>query len=299
MPPISLAIVLGAIFWMLPHTMSYNGLNLLLKLAVPVALATLAQMFILCVNDLDLSLGAFVSLVACITATWVHDTPLLGYLVLAGLIAMYAVMGAVIHLRDLPSIVVTLGMSFVWLGMAVLVLPTPGGAAPEWIRWLMTIKPSLVPFPIIAMGVMALAVHVFLMRSALGTVLRGAGGNPKALQRAGWSMLRLKMTMFALAGFFGVLSGMALVGLTTAADANIGARYTLLSIAGAILGGSEFVGGKVSPVGAVIGAATLLLTGSLLTFLRLNPDFQIGAQGAILIIVLALRVLITRTETRQ
>ena len=170
---------------------------------------------------------------------------------------------------------------------------------------------------------MALAVHMFLMRSALGTVLRGAGGNPKALQRAGWSMLRVKMTMFALAGFFGVLSGMALVGLTTAADANIGARYTLLSIAGAIpsytqkapveqdpnvssapadiagaiLGGSEFVGGRVSPVGAVIGAATLLLTGSLLTFLRLNPDFQIGAQGAILIIVLALRVMLTRTET--
>lgn len=299
LPPISLAIVLGAIFWMLPHTMSYNGLNLLLKLAVPVALATLAQMFILCVNDLDLSLGAFVSLVACITATWVHDTPLLGYLALAGLIGLYAIMGALIHLRELPSIVVTLGMSFVWLGMAVLVLPTPGGAAPDWIRWLMTIKPSLVPFPIIAMSVMALAVHMFLMRSALGTVLRGAGGNPKALQRAGWSMLRVKMTMFALAGFFGVLSGMALVGLTTAADANIGARYTLLSIAGAILGGSEFVGGRVSPVGAVIGAATLLLTGSLLTFLRLNPDFQIGAQGAILIIVLALRVMITRTETRR
>ncbi|MEM1352945.1 MAG: ABC transporter permease [Pseudomonadota bacterium] len=299
LPPLSLIVVLGAIFWMLPHTMSYNGLNLLLKLAVPVALATLAQMFILCVNDLDLSLGAFVSLVACITATWVHDTPLVGYLALACLVGLYAVMGAMIHLRDLPSIVVTLGMSFVWLGLAVLVLPTPGGAAPDWIRWLMTTKPALVPLPIIAMVIMAFAVHLFLMRSALGTILRGAGGNPKALERVGWSMLRVKMTMFALAGFFGVLSGMALVGLTTAADANIGVRYTLLSIAGAILGGSEFVGGRVSPIGAVIGAATLLLTGSLLTFLRLNPDFQIGAQGAILIIVLALRVLITRREAKQ
>jgi ribose transport system permease protein len=105
--------------------------------------------------------------------------------------------------------------------------------------------------------------------------------------------------MYALSGFFGVLSGMALVGLTTSADANIAERYTLLSIAGAILGGSQFVGGRVSPIGAVIGAITLLLTGSFLSFLRLNPDWQIGAQGAILILVLALRVLIDRSDNRS
>ena len=298
LPPLSLAALLIAIFWLQPRTMSYFGLNLLLNLAVPIALATIAQMFILCVNELDLSIGAFVSLVACITATWLHDTPLLGVLALAGLVAAYAALGALIHLRNLPSIVVTLGMSFVWLGLAVLVLPTPGGKAPDYIRSLMTLKPPFVPFPIIAAVVLALVVHVGLMRSAFGTVLRGAGGNPKSLERAGWSILRIKMTMFALAGFFGVLSGMALVGLTTSADANIALRYTLLSIAGVILGGGEFVGGRVSPVGAVIGAVTLALAGSFLSFLRLNPDWQIGAQGAILILVLALRVLIGRAEAR-
>lgn len=299
LPPLSLAALLIAIFWLQPRTMSYFGLNLLLNLAVPIALATIAQMFILCVNELDLSIGGFVSLVACITATWLHDTPLLGFLALAGLIVAYALLGAMIHLRNLPSIVVTLGMSFVWLGLAVLVLPTPGGKAPEYIRWLMTLKPPYIPFPIIAAVVLALAVHIVLMRSAWGTVLRGAGGNTAALARAGWSILRIKMTMFAMAGFFGVLSGMALVGLTTSADANIALRYTLLSIAGVILGGGEFVGGRVSPIGAVIGAMTLALAGSFLSFLRLNPDWQIGAQGAILIIVLALRVLISRTEKRQ
>lgn len=298
LPPLSLAALLIAIFWLQPRTMSYFGLNLLLNLAVPIALATIAQMFILCVNELDLSIGGFVSLVACITATWLHDNPLLGILALAGLILAYAGLGALIHLRNLPSIVVTLGMSFVWLGLAVLVLPTPGGKAPEYIRTLMTLKPPFVPFPIIACVVLAGVVHLVLMRSAWGTVLRGAGGNTAALARAGWSILRIKMTMFALAGFFGVLSGMALVGLTTSADANIALRYTLLSIAGVILGGGEFVGGRVSPIGAVIGAVTLALAGSFLSFLRLNPDWQIGAQGAILIIVLALRVLISRAETR-
>ena len=54
--------------------------------------------------------------------------------------------------------------------------------------------------------------------------------------------------MFALAGFFGVLSGLSLIGLTTSADANIALRYTLLSIAGVILGGGEFVGGRIRPL---------------------------------------------------
>ena len=298
LPAASLAVILAAIFWLQPRTMSYFGLNLLLNLAVPIALATVAQMFLLCVNDLDLSIGAFVSLVACIAATWLNDTPLLGIAALALLVAAYAGMGALIELRQLPSIVVTLGMSFVWLGLAVMVLPTPGGKAPDWIRALMTLKPWLIPFPIIASVVIALVVHLGLMRSSYGVVLRGAGGNPRSVARAGWSMLRVKVTMFALAGFFGVLSGIALIGLTTSADANIALRYTLLSIAGVILGGGEFVGGRVSPVGAVIGAMTLTLAASFLSFLRLNPDWQIGAQGAILIIVLALRVLISRAEAR-
>ena len=298
LPALSLAALLAAIFYLQPRTMSYFGLNLLLNLAVPIALATIAQMFILCVNDLDLSLGAFVSLTACITATWLYDTPILGVLALAGCVLAYALLGALIHLRNLPSIVVTLGMSFVWMGIAVLILPTPGGKAPDWIRTLMTLKPAYVPFPIIASVVLGLVVHFGLMRSAAGVVLRGAGGNPQSVERAGWSLLKVKVSMFALAGFFGVLSGMALVGLTTSADANIALRYTLLSIAGVILGGGEFTGGRVSPIGAVIGAIPLALAGSFLSFLRLNPDWQIGAQGAILILVLALRVLIDRSDRR-
>jgi len=129
-------------------------------------------------------------------------------------------------------------------------------------------------------------------------VLRGAGGNPRAIARAGWSMLTIKVTMFALAGLFGVLAGLSLIGLTSAADAHIADRYTLYSIAGVILGGGEFVGGRVSPSGAVIGAMTLTLAGSFLIFLRISPDWQVGAQGGILILVLALRALINWREAR-
>jgi ribose transport system permease protein len=298
LPILSFVLILLAVFWLQPRAMSYVGLNLLLNLALPIAFATIAQMFVITVNDLDLSLGAYVGFVACVGATWLADQPLLGLAALAGGIVAYAAVGALIHLRDLPSIVVTLGMSFVWLGLAILVLPTPGGKAPEWLRALMSWKTPIVPFAVYGLLVLAIVVHFGLMRSAYGVVLRGAGGNPRSIERAGWSLLKTKVTMFALAGLFGTFAGLSLVGLTTSGDANIALRYTLLSIAGVILGGGEFTGGRISPIGAVIGAMTLTLAGSFLSFLRLDPDWQIGAQGAILIIVLALRVLINRAEAR-
>jgi ribose transport system permease protein len=298
-PALSLAALLVAVFVIQPRTMSYVGLNLLFNLAVPVALATIAQMLIMMVNDLDLSMGAFVSFVACVTATMLQTDPVLGALILAGCIAIYAVLGIVIYVRNLPSIVVTLGMSFVWGGLAVLLLPAPGGTSPEWLRWLMTSKPPFVPMAIVASVIIAAVAHWLVMRSAFGVVLRGVGGNERTVERAGWSVLRARATAYALAGLFAVLSGMSLVGLATSADANIALRYTLLSIAGVILGGGEFVGGRVSPIGAVIGALTLTLAASFLSFLKISPDWQIGAQGAILIIVLALRLVLARAERQE
>lgn len=298
LPAISLALVLLGIAWLNQRAISYFGLNLMLNLGIPVTLATIAQMFVITVNDLDLSIGNFVSFAGCVTATWLHDVPLLGVIVLLAGIAVYALMGAVIYLRNIPSIVVTLGMLFVWQGLAVLLLPKPGGKPPDWLRWLMNVHTPYVPFPIIAAIVVAVVVHIGLMRTSYGAILRGSGGNSNAIARAGWSLLKTKVIMYALAGLFGVLSGLALIGLTTSADANIGKGYSLLSIAGVILGGGEFVGGRVSPIGAVIGALTLTLAGSLLNFMRISPDWQVGAQGAILIIVLAARALINRTERR-
>jgi ribose transport system permease protein len=298
LPFISLAVVLIATFIVQPRTMSYFGLNLMLQYAVPIALATIAQMFVITANDLDLSIGPFVGLVTCIGATLLHDQPALGVLALASLVALYALVGALIHLRDLPSIVVTLGLAFVWLGIAVLILPSPGGKAPDWLKSTMGFQIPFVPFPIVAAIAIAITVQLALMHTSLGVIARGAGGNAKALTRAGWSMLRTKAALYAIAGFFGVLSGLSLLGLTTSGDAHVADRYTLYSIAGVILGGGEFIGGRVSPLGAVVGALTLALAGAFLIFLRISPDWQIGAQGAILIIVLALRAVVTRVEAR-
>jgi ribose transport system permease protein len=298
LPFLSLGIVLAATFYVQPRTMSYFGLNLMLQYAVPIALATIGQMFVITVNDLDLSIGPFVGLVGVIAATVLNANPALGIAALAACVLGYGLVGALIHLRNLPSIVVTLGLSFVWLGIAVMILPSPGGKAPLLLKTIMAYPMPFVPFPIVAAIVIGLIVHVALMTTSFGVIARGAGGNPKALTRAGWSMLQTKVIMYMLAGLFGLLSGLSLLGLTTSADAHVADRYTLYSIAGVILGGGEFIGGRVSPMGAVVGALTLALAGAFLIFLKISPDWQIGAQGAILIVVLAMRALITYREAR-
>ncbi|CAG9272550.1 ABC transporter permease [Paraburkholderia unamae] len=299
LPVVSLGAVLVPILILQPATFSYFGSNLLLNLAVPLVLATLAQLAIITVNDLDLSIGPFVSLVACIGATILDQHPWLGVLALAACVLGYALIGALIEIRRIPSIVVTLGLSFVWSGLAIVLLPSPGGASPTWLGTAMSFQTPLIAAPIVWSVLIALLAHVFLMRSSVGVRSRAVGGNPRAVSRFGWSLVARRAMLYAVAGVFGVLSGLALLGLTTSADANIALRYTLLSIAAVILGGGEFVGGRVSVVGAVLGAITLTLAASFLAFLNISSDWQVGMQGAILIVVLSLRVLLQRNGDRQ
>jgi len=299
LPLLALGGLLAAVFYRQPLAMSYFGLNLLLNLAIPVAFATMAQVVILAVGDLDLSTGTFVSLVATIGATLLPTQPLLGVAALVALIGVYALAGALVEWRKLPSIVVTLGLSFVWLGCAVLLLPVPGGKAPQWLVAAMNVKTPLAPLPIWVALATALMGHWVITRSSFGTRIRGLGGHAAALARAGQSLVLLRAQAYALAGFFGVIAGLLLVGQATSADANIASRYTLVSIAAAILGGCEFSGGRVSPAGAVAGALTMTLAASFLTFLNVPPDFQIGVQGAILVLVLGLRAAIDLLEGKK
>jgi ribose transport system permease protein len=99
LPPLSMLVLVIAIWLVQPRAISYVGFNLMLNLALPIALATLAQLFIITVNDLDLSIGAFVSFCACVGATWLNEAPLLGVATLVGCIGVYAALGALIHLR--------------------------------------------------------------------------------------------------------------------------------------------------------------------------------------------------------
>ncbi len=289
LPYIALALILIAVEIAVPGARSYSGFALLLSASTATILAAMAQMFIITAGDIDLSLGAFVGMINVLCATQLATNPGLAVGAMIASLLAYVLMGVIIHVRRIPSIIVTLGMSFVWLGIAILILPSPGGQAPDWLIGFFNLNPPFIPMPVLIALVAGAFGHIFMMRTAYGVILRGIGGNAKAIRRAGWSLLRAHVTLYAMAAVFGILAGLAVTGLTTSGDANVSLDYTLLTIASVILGGGEFSGGKAAAFGTVIGAITMSLAGSLLVFLQLSPDYQLGVQGLILILVLAAR----------
>ncbi|MDR3516506.1 MAG: ABC transporter permease [Azospirillaceae bacterium] len=292
LPFLALLVMLGIIFAVRPTVFSYFGLTLLFKLAIPLMFAALSQMLIINLGEIDLSNGAFVGLVTCIVAVYLEKAPGHAVLLLVGTVLVYVAVGWLISVRKLPSIVVTLGMSFVWLGCAIIILPAPGGHSPAWLIDAMRWKPPLMPLPLwTALGIAVIG-HWALKSSSYGIVLRGAGANPKSVARAGWSLVKARLLLYAGAALLAVIAGLFLSGITTSGDPNVAPGYTMLGVGAVILGGGTFNGGVVSPIGTVVGALTLSLASSVLSFLQVAPVWQIGAQGLILFLVLAGRVLI-------
>ena len=271
-----------------PRVFSYSGLHLLLNMAIPLSLATVGMMFAMAIGEIDFSMGNLVGLVTCIVGTIIPAHPWLGFGMLAAIVALYALIGAFLYWRKLSSIVITIGLSFVWTGLAVTIQPTPGGDIPLVVQNAVSAAPPIVPLPVIFLVVLAVLGHLFLSKTRFGVLVRGIGGNVKAVALSGHSIAGIQAWVFGLVGLFGVLAGTALAGITSSSDANMASNYTLLSVAGVMLGGGSFSGGKVTAVGAVLGACVMTIIGTLLTFLKISPDWQIGSQGLILLLVLFL-----------
>lgn len=286
MPVISIIIVTLPIVLLRPRVMNYMGIYLLLNMAIPLALATIAQMFAMTIGEIDFSIGNLVSLVTCIIGTVLPKNPTLAIVFLIGILLTYMAIGALLYLRNLQSIVVTIGMSFIWTGLAIMIQPSPGGNVPQPIISLMQLKTPFIPMPLIFMVFIAILLNILLFKTSFGVLLRGVGGNKKAIEQSGHSVLKTQVLVFGLVGLFGILSGIALAGITTSADAKIAQNYTLIAVASVLLGGGSFSGGTVSAVGVVLGACTMTLVGTLLTFLKISPDWQIGTQGMIILVVL-------------
>jgi ribose transport system ATP-binding protein len=272
-----------------PAVLSEFGVDLLVKASIPLVFAALAQMYIIGLSHIDLGVGAYMGLVGVFCATILRQHLGLGLGLIAVTMVGYGLMGALIYLRNIPSVVVTMGMSFVWIGVGYILQPGPGGRPPDWLVKAFNLQ-LVVPEGVLI--VLAAGLLAFLLcRSRYGTVLRGFGNNPVAVERSGWSSLKAHITAYIIASFFSVIGAMAMTAAAAGSDINATASYTLLTVAAVVIGGSELIGGVVSPFGTVIGAITLSLVGALVGFLRLDSSYVTAVQGGLLIAILAFRLL--------
>ena len=129
-----------------PNMLSYMGLRMKMNSTLPLIFAALGQMFIILSGDCDMGNGYSIALVNVLVGTILTGNPLVGLVGLLIFIAAYMGMAALIHLRNIPAIVVTLGAQFVWYGIALILCPTPGGSCPEMISNFFKLKTPVIRY---------------------------------------------------------------------------------------------------------------------------------------------------------
>jgi ribose transport system permease protein len=278
-----LAILVVVNILMQPTFLTSDNLNFIFSTALVLIFAAVAASLVMLIAEIDLAIGAVLSLVNVIIAVVAPDNALLAIvLAIAVGVTCGLVAGSLVAFLRLPSIIVTLALSTVWGGVALYVLERPGGAVPQQFADFM-----LGDAPLIACIVLALLSSWFV-RTGLGRRVYGLGSDELGAYLSGISLVKTKLAVFAIAGVLLGLAGIALSGVTGAGDPLSGQSYTLTAITAAVLGGVSFAGGRGTIWGAIAGALVLTLITNIVQLSGVSSFYQGIFNGGLLIASLAL-----------
>ncbi len=276
-----------------------SDLGFLAIAALPVALAAVGQAIAVISGGIDLSIGAVMALTSVTAASLMRGgSEEFAVVVVIGVLLMGLVVGTVngilIVWSRVPDIIVTLAMSFVWAGAALLVMGTPGGAAADWLKDLISgsIGSEWLPKALVVLAVVVGVVWLPLRRSRLGLSIYAVGSDRLAAFRSGVEVSRTKVAAYALTGFFAGAGGLALT-MSTGIGTPIPGPYLLLSVAAIVLGGVSLAGGRGGIVGPIVAVFILALVRTDLTFLGVDPNYTTVIQGAIMVIVVMVGAFLT------
>ncbi len=271
---------------------------------LPLGFAAVAQAVVVIAGGIDLSIGSMMALTSVVAATQMENqSDAFGVGVVVGVLLLGLVLGlvngTVVVVTRVPDIVVTLAMSFVWAGFALLVSPAPGGSASPWLTGLV-IGPFLnewIPKSAVVLLVIVGVIWIPVARSRLGLSIYAIGSNRLAAFRSGVSVGRTKVLAYMLTGLLSAIAGLALTASTTIGTPVPG-PYTLESVAAIVLGGVSLAGGRGGVFGPIVAVVVLQLIQNDMTFLDFDPNYALVAQGVILIGVLVLGSVIQLRRAR-
>ncbi len=263
------------------------------KNSLPLIYLAMGQAIIVIAGGIDLSIGGLLLLSNVIAARFMADQPLgvallLAVAILVGLALLNGLVGLVIHRSGMPDIVVTLATSYMWSGLALWILPSPGGGTAPEMRWLFTGSPAGIGGTWVTPGMMlalpVLAIYLVLRRTRLGLGLYAVGSHREAARLAGLDVARAKVAAYAFGGMLAGLAGLAMVALTGTGDPrfSVGANATLNSLAAVVLGGVALTGGAGSVIGAVAAAVILIMLNPILSAMGIDPNHAQVIQGALI-----------------
>ena len=258
---------------------------------LPLALAAVAQAVIVISGGIDLSIGSMMALTSVVAASLMENqSEATGMVVVVAVLGLGLVLGgingAVVVRTRVPDIVVTLAMSFVWAGFALLVRSSPGGGAADWLTGLAvgSLGNEWIPRAAVVLVVVVAVIWFPLVRSRLGLSMYAIGSNRLAAFRSGVPVGRTKFLAYSITGLFAALGGLSLTA-STGIGTPVPGPYTLLSVAAVVLGGVSLAGGRGGVFGPMVGVVVLQLIQTDMTFLSIDTNLALVAQGVILIAV--------------
>jgi ribose transport system permease protein len=271
---------------------------------LPIAFAAVAQAIVVISGGIDLSVGSMMALASVTSAVLMKGQgDAFGVAIVVGVLllglAVGAINGGLVVVTKVPDIVVTLAMSFVWAGTALLILNTPGGGAAPWLMAIISgpLATPWLPKAVVVLVVLVALIWLPLRRSNLGLTMYAIGSHPLAAFRSGVAVGPTKILAYALTGFFSALGGLALTA-TGGVGAPVPGSYTLQSVAAIVLGGVSLAGGRGGVLGPIIAVIVLALVRTDLFFAGVDPNWSTAIQGAILIGVVMFGSLVAMRKVR-
>ncbi|MXG89251.1 ABC transporter permease [Nocardioides flavescens] len=293
-----LALVAVAGFGVLAATTGGNILQpgtmqaVLQFLAVPIVVG-LAQMVVLSVGQMNLSVGALTGLCAMAAASLMADSGLTPWLALPAALLVGALAGLVngtlVVLTRINGFIVTLATMSVISGLRFSINGT--GTYQDYSPGLVRLgRADVLGLPVVFLVAVATAVLVwfFFARCVAGRMLLASGGNPFAARLSGISNDRSVVLAHLLSGLLAAVAGVLVVALSGSVNASVGDDLLLPSFAAPIIGGVVLTGGVVSVLGTCLAAFIVRLVDVAQAQYGINPrwvDLVVGAVvlGAVLV----------------
>jgi ribose transport system permease protein len=255
-----------------PRLVAASGIGSAVIVAVPLVLATYALMASTLSGrgTVDLSIGPLIGFIN-VTLIQIHGAgglqspaTFILYAIAAG-VAYQILMGLIVVYVRVQPIIVALSGYLALSGINLVILPRPGGTAPEWMQsWG---SGERVFSPVLIILLLATAAWIAFTRTAFYGHLRLMGSDERAAYTSGVRITIVRLGAHVISGMFAGLSAICFTALIGSGDPNQGTRYTLVGVTALVLGGASLSGGRGSVIGSLLGAVNIyLITYVLATF---------------------------------
>lgn len=141
-----------------------------------------------------------------------------------------------------------------------------------------------VPLPVLLLILAATFMQFVLQRTTFGRHVFAVGGNREAARRAGISIERVTLAVFAISGTMAALGGvLAASRLQAVSTSSGGSLLLLLAIAGPVIAGTSLFGGKGTVWSAVVGAVLIGAISNGMDLLAFPPALKAIVTGLVLL----------------